>query len=63
MNKRGDKTYSSKHYYEALAIGSKEDRDWLRKDKLESPKKLRKNMIRRWRRCLKQELSNNLMGS
>lgn len=61
MEKDTYKKYGAKHYHESLAIGSKLDRDWLKKDKMESPKEVRKGMIRRWRRKLKQQLSNSLL--
>lgn len=56
MNKRGNKTYKAKHYYEFLAIGDIGSREWLKTDKKENVKAMRKAMVRRWRRGLKQSL-------
>ena len=60
MNKKGDKTYKAKSFQEQLAIGTKTDREWLKKQtcrrKSESPKSQRQHMIRRWRRGIKQTL-------
>lgn len=61
MNKRGDKTYKAKTHLEHLAIGTKQDKEWLKKNvgchcKSKSAKSQRQGMIRRWRRGIKQTL-------
>ena len=65
MNKRGDKTYKAKNFSEQLAIGTKEDKEWLKKRvgchcKSKKPSAFRKDMIRRWRRGVKQMLHKML---
>lgn len=61
MNKRGDKTYRAKTHQEQLAIGTKQDKEWLKKNvgchcKSKTAKSLRQNMVRRWRRGVRQML-------